>query len=441
VRILYSAIDQHVPGTKGGSTHVLAVAEGLAARGHEVHVAAAPGDGGLPAPASDGRLQWHAVEAPLGRAQFRLLRRGALRALAARLRPDVVLERYHNFGGEGLLAAKAVGARTLLEVNAPIIDYPGSPKRLIDRLLLFEPMRRWREWQCRAADLIVTPTASILPDWVPRTRVIETEWGADTDRFRPWPDVPKASLSLDGVTAGAVVVMFVGAFRTWHGVHHLIRAMEQLRARGRGRQAFHAVLIGDGPERPRAEAQVRDAGLDNVTLLGARPHDRIPGYLAAADIGVAPFDVGAHAPLALTFYWSPLKVFEYMSAGLPVVAPDIPRLRAVIRPDTDGLLYDAARPDALADTLERLADPARRAAMGTAARARAVQHFSWAAHCERLDEALQQLVRTRASRGGADSGSGAIRGDSAGSSDAGTRGNSAGRDSSAGHGAARTPSD
>jgi glycosyltransferase involved in cell wall biosynthesis len=107
----------------------------------------------------------------------------------------------------------------------------------------------------------------------------------------------------------------------------------------------------------------------------------------------ARFDIDAHAPLALTFYWSPLKVFEYMAAGLPVVAPDIPRLRAVIRPDADGLLYDAARPEALADALECLTDPARRLAMGRSARARVVHQFSWAAHCERLDAALQTLVR------------------------------------------------
>ena len=239
----------------------------------------------------------------------------------------------------------------------------------------------------------MTPIAAILPAWVPPARIIETEWGADTDRFRP--DVPPAALdfpcgALDARSAAGtarasglparpdtpgttgtldpsdvpdaqaaperrIVIIFVGAFRTWHGVHHLLRAMDQLRERGR--DAFHAVLIGDGPERPRAEAEVRARGLANVTLLGPRPHDQIPAYLAAADIGVAPFDLSAHAPLALTFYWSPLKVFEYMAAGLPVVAPDIPRLRAVIRPDEDGLLYHAARPEALADALERLTVP------------------------------------------------------------------------------------
>jgi glycosyltransferase involved in cell wall biosynthesis len=332
-------------------------------------------------------VTWHAVAPPFGRAQLRLLRRAALRELARAVRPDVVIERYHNFGGEGLLAAREVKARTVLEVNAPVIDYPGSPKRLLDRLLIAEPMRRWREWQCRVADLIVTPTRAILPAGTPPARVIETEWGADTDRFRP--DIPPVRFAETEGRDGRVIVIFVGAFRTWHGVLHLVRAMETLRARGR--RDFQAVLIGDGPERPGAEARVRAAGLDNVTLLGPRPHDEIPGYLAGAHIGVAPFDIDAHAPLSLTFYWSPLKVFEYMAAGLPVVAPDIPRLRAAIEPPACGLLYDAARPDALADALESLADPARRAAMGTAARARAVQRFSWAAHCAQLDAALQRL--------------------------------------------------
>ncbi len=48
MKILYAAIDQRVPGTTGGSTHVVAVAQGLAARGHQVHVLASPGDGPMP---------------------------------------------------------------------------------------------------------------------------------------------------------------------------------------------------------------------------------------------------------------------------------------------------------------------------------------------------------------------------------------------------------
>ena len=119
----------------------------------------------------------------------------------------------------------------------------------------------------------------------------------------------------------------------------------------------------------------------------------MPACLAAADIGVAPFDVAAHAPLALDFFWSPLKVFEYMSAGLPVVAPDIPRLGRLVTNGREGLLYDAAHPGTLARALAALADDnSMRTAMGAAARERAVREFGWDVHCRKLEEALRRCA-------------------------------------------------
>ncbi len=76
MRILYSAIDQTVPGTKGGSVHVTAVAEGLAALGHEVHVLVGPGDAPFPA----GPVQWIPMQPPLGAHQLRWARSGAVEA-------------------------------------------------------------------------------------------------------------------------------------------------------------------------------------------------------------------------------------------------------------------------------------------------------------------------------------------------------------------------
>jgi glycosyltransferase involved in cell wall biosynthesis len=116
----------------------------------------------------------------------------------------------------------------------------------------------------------------------------------------------------------------------------------------------------------------------------------MPAAIAACDIGVAPFDVAAHAPLALGFYWSPLKVFEYMAAGLPVVAPRIDRLAGIVRDGEEALLYDPGDANGLADALLRLMEPALRARLGAAARARVVSRFSWSAHCARLDEALRK---------------------------------------------------
>jgi glycosyltransferase involved in cell wall biosynthesis len=381
IRVLYCAIDQEVPGTKGGSVHVTAVAEGLAALGCDVHVLVSPGQGRFP----EGPVRWIPMRPPFGRKALRWARAGAVRAIADRLRPEVIIERYYNFGGEGMLAGRAVGATTVLEVNAPVIDYPGSAKARLDRALIVQPLRRWRERICALADVIVTPSAAILPAGVPRDRILEIEWGADTARFRPG-----ATGQVPFTRPAEIVAIFAGAFRSWHGAVHLVRAIRSLRARGRN--DIGAVLAGDGPELPAVRREAE--GTPGIVFAGAVPHDRMPASLAAADIGAAPFDLAAHRPLQLGFYWSPLKIFEYMAAGLPVVAPAVDRIPLLVGDGAEGLLYDPRQQGGLAAALERLTDPALRARLGTAGRARAVRDYSWQAHCERLERAIMK-VRTK----------------------------------------------
>ncbi|MEO8071422.1 MAG: glycosyltransferase, partial [Acidobacteriota bacterium] len=197
----------------------------------------------------------------------------------------------------------------------------------------------------------------------------------DTPPFRRDPD--------------RILCTFSGAFRSWHGAVHLAAALARLHAAGDHR--FGGVFVGDGPERLAVERAARD--VPGVVFTGALPHDSVPNALAAADIGVAPFDTGRHAPLRLGFYWSPLKIFEYMACGLPVVAPALPRLRRLVHHQHEGLLYDPDDPRALDRALVTLADPATRKRMGAAAHLRAIRDFSWGAHCAILDRRLRALVR------------------------------------------------
>jgi glycosyltransferase involved in cell wall biosynthesis len=376
MRILYCAIDQTVPGTKGGSVHVEAVARGLAALGHDVHVLVTPGQGAF----VPGGVNWINMSPPLGSRHLRWMRSADVTEIARRIQPDAIIERYHNFGGEGIAAARDTGTLSVLEVNAPVIDYPGSPKAALDRALLIQPMRRWRERLCADADLIVTPAANILPRDTPRSKIVEVEWGADTDRFHP-----RASGPLRFQRPAGTLALFAGAFRSWHGAVHLVRALRLLRQSGR--TEISGVFIGDGPELARVRTEAE--GLPGVVFTGALPHDDMPAQLAGADIGVAPFDIGAHQPLALGFYWSPLKIFEYMATGLPVVAPAVDRIPHLVRDQVEGLLYSPAGPEALAATLDRLRDGSLRQRLGEAARTRAVADFSWTAHCRALESAMR----------------------------------------------------
>src|SRR5690606_35992876 len=94
-------------------------------------------------------------------------------------------------------------------------------------------------------------------------------------------------------------------------------------------------------------------------LAGAVEPAEVPAWLARMDIAVAPY----HGDQP--FYFSPLKIYEYMAAGLPVVASDVGDLAALVRHGETGLLCPPGDPPALAAALARLAgDPAAARRMG-----------------------------------------------------------------------------
>jgi glycosyltransferase involved in cell wall biosynthesis len=239
LKVLYVASDIALSAMHGGAVHVREVASGLATLGHTVHavVKRLPGE---PTRASEPGFEVRRVLPHIAPRMLRLLAFPAVARAARELAPDVVIERYYNFGGEGVICAARRGVPVVLEVNSPMIEYEGSPKQRLDRLV-GSPLRRWRHHLARSAAAFVTPTAAILPEFVPSHKVHVLPWGANTDRFRP--DVEPAALPLP---EGRPVVGFVGSFRPWHGARTLVEAAAVLRRRGRHAPVF--LKIGDGAE-------------------------------------------------------------------------------------------------------------------------------------------------------------------------------------------------
>jgi glycosyltransferase involved in cell wall biosynthesis len=388
LKILYVASDIALSAAHGGAVHVREVAEGLVALGHSVRVVV-KGVEGEPTYSSDAGFEVRRVLHHVRPRMLRLLALPAVMREANGFSPDVVIERYYNFGGEGVVAAARSGVPAVLEINSPMIEYEGSRKDRLDRWI-GSPLRRWRNRLARMTAAFVTPSATILPDFVPRERVHVLPWGANTDRFRP--DVAPAPIELP---AERPAVAFVGSFRPWHGAQMLVQAAVALRKGGRQAPIF--LMIGDGPERRAIERLVAERGLaDDFRFVGAVPYAAVPTYLRRAAIGVAPFEPGRHRYLEIDFFWSPFKVLEYMAMALPVVTIDVPALREMVRPGLEGLLYPESDISALADALATLLEsPDRRREQGERARLRVIEHFSWKKHCVRLEEILRGLVDSR----------------------------------------------
>jgi glycosyltransferase involved in cell wall biosynthesis len=383
MRILYVASDQRVPGRTGGSVHVLEVARGLAGRGHEVH-AIVHREAGVPDHEERDGVVWHRISWRPNHRLFRFRARAAVERIIRSVKPHALMERYYNFGGEGILAAEKAGLPSLLEVNSPAVDHPGSVKAALDALTLIRPLRRRRERLCRAATALVSPLVEIVPGFA-RAKTARVSWGANVDAFQPSRRRAELRAAL-GVPEGAVAVLFSGSFRPWHGVHVLEAAARRLSHR-----ADLYFLLAGGP------VAAEGAGYRG-RRLGRLPYEQMPELVASAEVGTAPYDTRRLRQLRLGFYWSPLKIFEYMASGLPTVTIPRPPLDEIVREGREGLHFREGDDADLARILERLAgDPALRGRLGAQARARVVERYSWARHCEQLEGVLRGIDRSQAS--------------------------------------------
>lgn len=313
------------------------------------------------------------------------------RPLLQQLRPDAVYERYSLLGTAGNELARELKIPHILEVNAPL-----SEEHARHRGSAFAQTIRAAERRILAAADQVISVSEPLKQWIVgmginADRVTVVPNGVNLKRFNtPAGDV-RSRLGLDD----RPVVGFVGTLKSWHGTAALIRAIG-LMARERGADnAPHLLIVGDGPQRERLEEVAREDSItDLTTFTGMVPHDEMISYITAMDIAIAPYDAMPD------FYFSPLKLFEYMAAGRPIIAAGIGQIEECIRDGETGLLYPPGDIPALARTIGHLLDdPERARALGHAALAEARTHRSWDRNARIVTALveLEQVHRTRAS--------------------------------------------
>ena len=386
MKILYVAVDTPIPGTHGGSVHTLELCRGLTRRGHEVHIVAPRTESTahpdvVPNGETDrsGRLEVHDVVRPRKFLEWTAV--ADVQRRASRLEPDVVIERFYTFGGAGIWAAHRLGIPSVLEVNSPARPYPGSWRDRLDRLSLVRPIHRWRSRLLSWSAAVYTTSLHLLPPDVQERATVVLN-GVDVDRFRPGTPLR--------VGEGPLRCVYASSFRAWHGAEDLVRAVAACAARG---VDLPVTCLGTGPRWSAARQIAAKVGVtDRIRFVGQVPFERVPEYLADADVGLAPFDPSAFPALQLGWFWSPIKVFEHLAAGLSVVTIDIAELRVLI-PSSVARFYPAGDVGALADQLADLAsDRSALAQSRSTARALAEARYTWDHQAATVEAVLQEVA-------------------------------------------------
>lgn len=293
-------------------------------------------------------------------------------------KPDVLYERYNLFCPAGVWARRLFGLPMLLEVNAPLYE---ERKRFggiaLDRLARWTERITWR-----GADRVL-PVTGVLAEHVvragvPQSRILVVPNGIDKHKFASalTREAARAKLGLEG----KLVLGFVGFMREWHGLEGLIDILAD-----HGEPHWHLLLVGDGPVRESLlEHAARRGVADRVTITGIVERDRVVSYIRAFDVALQP-DVVAYA--------SPLKLIEYLAAGLAIVAPDTPNIRELLEHERNGLLFARGDRDSLMRAVLTVSrDAALRERLGAAAGATIERRgLTWEANARRVIAEFERL--------------------------------------------------
>ncbi|RJQ17690.1 MAG: glycosyltransferase family 1 protein [Nitrospiraceae bacterium] len=290
---------------------------------------------------------------------------GRLRKIFRKDKYSFLYERYALFNWSGAKEARRAGVPLVLEVN-----YTNHTPLYRRRSSIMRPFVNLAEkWIFKNADgFIVVSTylkKHLIGLGVDKEKIIVLTNAADPEKFSPLTDGReiRSRYELDG----RVVTGFVGGFYPWHGLDLLIDSFKSLAG-----DCADAVLllVGDGPMKPSLEKKVLESGLqDRVYFPGTISHEDLPKYISAFDIAIMPDS---------NEYGSPMKIFEYMAMGKPVVAPKFGPLEDGITHGKEGFLFEPQNANDLVSCLRRLIDNADlRRELGKNGRTRIMDRHNW----------------------------------------------------------------
>lgn len=396
--ILYLCADSGIPfrGTKGGSIHMREIVSCFALKNCDVTVIAREASDDL---AENAGYSAHNLPAAKAESIKPFLSdlfgedrlksefedflsnpeiENLLEKVYSQNRFDIVYERYSLFSTAGLRFCRKYKIPHILEVNAPLVSEATNYRRLA----LSRIAQAVEEYLFANTDHIIAVSSELkeyIMDNHSHARVTVVPNGVRVDHFS------SSRYKSDLMGNDKFTIGFLGSLKPWHGVENLI---DSFAAMTENRDDCNLLIIGDDRKTDgRLEKRCRDLKIEGkVKFTGAVEYDKIPELLQQADVLAAPY------PRMDNFYFSSLKIFEYMAAGKAIVASNIGQISSVLTHEKTALLVHPGDTISLRKALEKLKDnPDLRRRLGERAQIEARTRHTWSQRADKILDVIRKL--------------------------------------------------
>jgi len=303
---------------------------------------------------------------------------------------DVVYARDYHAAAIALLPGALYGRKILFEINGLAGEEQRLSSNSLMRRVIVSTIKKTEDIASRRCDKVIAVTpqlASYLTSHyecqTDKVHVINN--GVNLKLFHPIHDGSMLSTVRKdmGIKPEETVVIFVGNLAPWQGVEYLIRAAPHLVAEVKN---VKFLIVGDGTLRSKIEAEVNQRRMSDYFLItGMVEYSKIPLCINIADICVL-------FKRRLPSGFSPLKLYEYMACGKPILASRVEGLE-FIEKEGIGRLIEPANPGEIEKALcEMIKNRKDRIDMGLRGLRLAVEKFSWESKVSEIEKILERLV-------------------------------------------------
>jgi len=304
-----------------------------------------------------------------------------------REKPDLIISRLENYIFSSLLLAKLLKIPLIIEADAPGVYEANEFHKEFWQIKWLANYIEIANLKKSNLSICVSNAAReyFIARGVPKEIIVTITNGADVEKFHP--DIYPKKILEKYCLNKKLIIGFVGSFHFWHGVNNLMEVIKEIITINKN-TIF--LMVGDGgPMKTKLNEFIGQQGLENrVIMTGYITYEEMPEYIAAMDIVLALY------PNLNFFYYSPMKIFEYMACGKPVITTKIEQIAEIIIDKNNGFLCD---PDNIKQIIHNLTDLINseelRKSIGKNARETIVKNYTWKCKAEQLSRLCVSILQ------------------------------------------------